>query len=248
MKILIFGHSDSDGSHLSDSSLAFPWRLQRMLKDAAGIDSEVVHRSLYAGPTASAFVERQLEAHEPDVVVLCLTTHNVIVRLVSSHVRARFGERPARFAELAERWAARQSGRGGGRGRAMMVVRRNARRVLGTRSPMATEEMVASYAACLDQLARRENLHSIIGGGIGYIGEIRRLNPGIDARHVALQQRFRELAESHRFDWRSHEAVLGGPGAKDPYYFPDGMHTNEDSHRLFAEALLPLVLAKATGQ
>ena len=244
MKILFFGHSDSDGSQLADASNAFPWLLQRMLKDAAGVDAEITHRLLYAGPTAAAFVERQVAQLQPDVVVLATTTHNVVVRLVSSNVRARFGDRPARLAERAERWAARESHRPGTRGRGMLTLRQSARRVLGTRPTMTPADMVASYENCFSVLARVENLHTIVGGGIGYIGELRRLNPGIDQAQASLQKQFRELAEAHRFDWLSHEAVLGGPGAKDQYYFPDGMHTDERSHRLFAEALLPLVLAR----
>ena len=244
MKLLVFGHSDSDGRHLDDPANAWPWVSQRMLAEK-GVNLEVVHRSLYAGPTAASFVEKQLETHQPDVVVVATTTHNVVVRLVSSKVRARWGDHPARVAERAERWAARQSARDGRRGAAVMALRKGARRVLGTLSPMTPNEMVATYAACFDQLARVEDLHTIVGGGIGYIGEIRRLNPGIDAAQASLQRRFRELAEGHRFDWLSHEAVLGGPALKDQYYFPDGMHTDERSQKLFAEALLPLVLTRS---
>lgn len=245
MKLLVFGHSDSDGSQLSNSSDGIPWVLQRILLDAAGIEAEVIHRHLYPGPSAAGFVQKQLDTLQPEVVVLATTTHNVTVRLVSNAVRERWGERAAGRARSAELWAARVHHSAPEALRPVVSAgRRAARRLLGTRPLMTSDDLVRYYSECMAQLARVENLHTIIGGGIGYIGEIRQLNPGIEERQAELQRRFRELAEAHHFDWLSHEAVLGGLVAKEPYYLPDGMHTNADSHRLFAEALLPLLLAR----
>jgi hypothetical protein len=41
-----------------------------------------------------------------------------------------------------------------------------------------------------------------------------------------------------------HEEILGGRQEKLRYMQRDGVHSNEAAHRLAAEALLPLVLAK----
>ena len=245
MKLLVFGHSDSDGSHLPDAADALPWLLQRMLTAATGEEPQVLHRVLYAGPTARAFVDRELDRHQPDIVILCTTTHNVTVRLVSNRVRERWGERAARLAERAERSAAAASGRFGRPGRVTVrTLRKSARRVLGTRPTMTVDEMVQCYDDVMTAIASHEQVHCIIGGGIGYIGEIRELNPGIDELQAFFQEQFRRSAEARHFDWLSQADVLGGPGAKDQYYQPDGMHTDARSHQLFAEALFPLVLAR----
>ena len=245
MKILVLGHSDSDGSRLANPRDGFPSLLQRMLAER-GIQADAVHRYLYPGPTAAAFVAKQLERQHPDVVVLATTTHSVVVELVSNRVRERWGERAGRLAERAERAVARRADRLPPRATAVATrLRRAGRRLVGTRPALTEQGLIQSYEDCMMALAQAENVHTIIGGGIGYIGEIQRLNPGIDARQAKLQAKFRAAAEAHHFDWLSHEAVLGGPGTKDKYYQPDGIHTDERSHRLFAEALLPLVLARA---
>src|SRR5690606_668931 len=95
--------------------------------------------------------------------------------------------------------------------RVITWFRRAGRRVLGTRPALSPEGLVASYEDVMVTLARREEIQTVIGGGIGYIGEIRALNPGIDALQERLQARLRQAAEHHHFDWLSHEAVLGGP-------------------------------------
>jgi hypothetical protein len=245
VKILVLGHSDSEGIRLARREDAWPWLIVAMLHEN-GIQAEVTHRNLYPGPTAAAFVQRLMEREAPDIVVVCTTTHGVVVQLVSNRMRARWGERAGRLAERAERAVARRANQVAPHGsRAITAFRRAGRKILGTQPALSAEGLVQSYEDVMMTLARFEDTKTIIGGGIGYIGEIRALNPGIDTLQARFQRRFREAAERHRFDWLSHEEVLGGPGAKDQYYYPDGIHTDERSHRLFAEALLPLIVPGA---
>lgn len=245
MKVLIFGHSDTDGSRLPDAERGLPRLLERMVLDATGESPEVVHRTLYGGPTARTFVERELERHNPDVVIVCTTTHGVVVQLVSNRIRERWGERAARLAERAEQSAAAISDRlAPGGSSVLSAARRSARRILGTRPALTPEQLIEYYDGVLTAIASREHIHGVISGGIGYIGTIRELNPALDPIQARMQQSFRRSAESRHFAWISQEQVLGGPGHKERYYQPDGMHTDERSHQLFAEALLPLILAR----
>ena len=245
MKVLIFGHSDSDGSQLRDASRGLPRILQQLLAAATETEVEVRHRVFHAGPSGENFLQKELDSFAPDVALLATSTHPVLVEFVSNRVRERWGLRAGRLAHRAENAISQRTIAAGPATKpAYMALRKTARKVFGARPTMTAEQLIACYEQCMMRLARVEGLHTIIGGGIGYTAETRRKNPNMDALQNMLQDRFRELAALHRFDWLSQEAVLGGPGAKEKYYNSDGIHTDERSQRLFAEALLPLVLAR----
>ena len=245
MKVLFFGHSDSDGSQLRERSQGLPTLLRQALAAATSQDVEVVHRVFHAGPSSESYLQRQLDEHEPDVVVLATSTHPVLVEFVSNRIRERWGVRAGRLAVRAENAISQRSIKAGPVSRPLYSgVRRTARKVLGTRPTMTSDVLMACYEGCMARLARVEQMHTIVLGGVGYVGETRRKNPNMDALQEMFQQRFHAMADSYRFEWLSLEALLGGPGAKEQYYQPDGVHTDERAHRLFAGALTPLLLAK----
>jgi lysophospholipase L1-like esterase len=244
MKILVLGHSDSDGSRLANRHDGWPWVLQSMLAEHQ-IEAEVVHRLLFAGPTASSYLERQLLEHEPDIVFVATSGYGVVVQLVSNRVRATFGNRAAGLVVRGERAAVRWSSELGPRGnRWLHIARRTGRKVLGTRPSLTFAELVESYRECFRLLARREQTHTIVFGGLGYGTELQRLNPRLNE----LQDRFHQLilatAAEYHFEWVIHEEILGGRQRKLRYLQRDGVHSNEAAQRLAAEAVLPLVLAK----
>lgn len=241
MKLLVFGHSDSDGSHLLDPADSWPRVLQRSLSEAGG-EVDVLHRRLYAGPTAAEYVERQFERERPDVVVMATSTYAVVVRLVSNHVRERWGDRAAAAALRLEQFAGRHPGRPGSPGAAAITVgRRLGRKLIGTRPALAADGLIEHYRDCMRSLARHEDVRTIILGGAGFTREVGRLNPGFDSEERKIQERLRDLALSHRFAWLVHEDLLGGPAGKARFFLSDGMHTDEHSQRLVADAILPMV-------
>lgn len=244
MKILVLGHSDSDGSRLANREDGWPWLLQRLLAQH-DIEAEVVHRLLFAGPTASNYLGRQLVEHQPDVVFVATSGFGVVVQLASNRVRERFGNRAARLVVRGERAAARWSGQLGPRGnRWLRLARRTGRKALGTSPSLTFAELVESYRECFRVLARREQTHTIVFGGLGYGTELQRLNPRLNE----LQDRFHALilatASEYHFESVIHEEILGGRQGKLRYMQRDGVHSNEAAQRLAAEAVLPLVLAK----
>jgi hypothetical protein len=243
MKMLVLGHSNSDGSQLTDSRDGWPWVLQRTLRES-GVEAEVVHRLLFAGPAAADLLRDQVEREQPDVVVLATSTHGEVVQLVSNRVRERWGERAAGLARRAEQWVARHpQPYSSPQGTALRQARRLTRRVLGTRPKDSVERLIAYYADCFRALARFEHVQAIVLGGVGYGPAVERLNPGWEAAQNFVYAGIKEEALRRRFQWLVLEELLGGPTHKLRYFHSDGIHTNEESHRIAAEAILPLVVA-----
>lgn len=249
VKLLVLGHSDSDGSRLRNREDGLTWVLQRRVREEMGIDLETVHVALFAGPTALRFMERQLEREQPDIVILGTSGYGVLVQLASNRVRERFGRRAGDFVNRQEVRVAHLAARLGPRGkRALRIPRRIARGVIGTSPAFSFGDLVACYEGLFRALARREQMHTIILGGLGYGVELQRLNPRLNDLQDELHARLKALADELHFDWMTHEGVLGGRQAKLRYLQADGVHSNEEGQRLAAEALLPLVLARLTGR
>jgi hypothetical protein len=244
MKILVLGHSDSDGTRLSNSADAWPWLLQNQL-EGLGTPTEDVHRLLFAGPSAGRFVHSQLERESPDTVILATSSYGVVLQLVSNRVRQSFGDRAGTAAARLERFAAMHAGRPGSGRRAFTArMRRYGRRIAGTRPSLSVGGLINSYEECFDVLARAENVHTIILAGAGYTAEQTVLNPGWPKLQARIHGQLESAARSHHFDWLVHEELLGGRSAKETYYHADGVHTDERSNLLVAQALLPLIQAK----
>ncbi len=245
MKLLVLGHSDSDGSRFSNREDGWPWVLQEHIRAETGIDYEVVHRLYFAGPGAVDYLERQVAREQPDVVILALSSYSLVVQLVSNRVREKFGDRAANLVTAGENHVASVSGRLGPRGKRLLVAARRAGRgLVGTRPAMSFEAFAGAYGESFRALARHEDIQTLVLGGLGYARELERLNPALNDLQSGFYARMRDLAEEHHFDWVTHEAILGGREAKLPFFLPDGVHSNEASHRLVAEALAPLVLAR----
>ncbi len=237
VKLLVLGHSDSDGSRLRNREDGLTWVLQRRIGQETGIELETVHVSLFAGPTALRFMERQLEREQPDIVILGTSGYGVLVQLASNRIRERFGQRAGDFVNRQEVRIAHLATRLGPRGS-----------VIGTRPAFSFEDLVACYEGLFRALARREQMHTIILGGLGYGLELQRLNPRLNDLQDELHARLKALADELHFDWTTHEGILGGRQAKLAFLQADGVHSNEEGQRLAAEALLPLVVAQLTGR
>ena len=244
MKILVFGHSDSDGSKLANPADAWPRVLQVQLSEL-GLEAQVAHRTLYASSSAPQFIERELTRQSPDVVVLATSTHGVLLRLASVRVREVLGVRAGSIVAHMERFISNHNGRPDSvRGKTTLRLRRAARAALRAKSDLSVEELIRIYGLCFDALARAENTQTIILGGAGYTPEVENESPGWSGLQSQIGERLRVMAVEHHFDWIVHEELLGGPQGKLPYYFPDGIHTGEQSQKIVAEALLPLITGR----
>jgi lysophospholipase L1-like esterase len=244
VKLLFLGHSDSDGTRLPDPQDACSRVIERLLADH-GIECQVVHRLLFAGPTAATFLEKQLASEEPDVVVIATSTYGVLIKMVSKRVRERFGVRAGDLAARAERFVARHPGPAGSKRAAVFAeARRVGRRVIGTSGDFSVAGLEDCYRDCFMAIARREDLHGIVVGGAAYTEAVWRVNPGAERLQSLMDTQFEAAAREHRLDWISHQALLGGPAHKLPYYQDDGVHTDARSHRLLAEAVVERILAK----
>lgn len=245
MKILVLGHSDSEGSRLQDLHDAWPYLVQRRLEAALGVQVEVAHKLLFAGPTALAYAERQVEAYQPDIVFVGTSAYAVVVQLASNRVRARWGNRAANFMNSWERRVAHWQQHLGPRGnRVLTTGRKSVRKVLGTAPAYTFEQVVDCYHSIFDSLARPEDIHTIVFGGLGYGRELQLLNPRLNEMQDRFHALLKARADEHHFDWVTHESILGGCEAKLAYMQPDGTHSNAEAHRLAAEAVYPLVAAK----
>lgn len=245
MKVLILGHSDSDGSMLANPADGWPYVMQRRIAAERGVDVQIVHRLLFAGPTAVRYMEGQLDQEAPDVVIVCTSGYGVVVQLASNRIRDALGPRAANVAVAAEVRVADLSKRLGARGKAAFTeVRRAGRMLIGTRPAFSFEALVQCYEECLDRLAQREQMHSIVFGGLGYGRELQRLNPRLNELQDDLHAHLRAAAMNHHFDWVVHEEILGGRQAKLPYMQRDGVHSNEEAQRMAAAVVTPLVMAR----
>ncbi len=245
MKLMVLGNSDTDGSRLERRDDAWPYLIAEQVREATGQEVEVAHKLLFAGPTAAGYVQRQLDAEHPDVVVLATSTYGVVLQLVSNRVNEKFGPRAARVAARAEQLAAEATYRLGPVGsRPLIGLRKLARRLIGTRPALSMEGMLESYAECMSVLARAENVETIVLSGPGYTMQHAALNPKMLELQAKATVELKRSAERHHFAWESHEALMGGVGAKDRYFLADGVHTGVEAHRVVAEAIGPLVVER----
>ncbi len=68
-----------------------------------------------------------------------------------------------------------------------------------------------------------------------------RMNPKMVAITGRFKREHRMAAKELHFDWVDFDGLLGGRGAKEPYFMPDGVHTDEHAQRLVADAMIPLI-------
>ena len=243
MKVVVLGHSNSDGSMLANAADAWPNVLQGVLGEA-GVPSELVHRKLFAGPKSAEMLQRIVEREQPDVVVLCTSTFGVVVKLLSNRIKERFGERAGRMASRMEHHNFKNRRRRHPLTiKVFRPIRRAVRKIVGVSPMYSIDTLVGWYEDCFRTLAQFEDVQGIVLTGVGYGPAVERLNPGWQEPQDEVYARLKPAALSHRFTWIPHEDLLGGPVAKLPHFQPDGVHTNEESHRIAAAAIAPVILS-----
>ncbi len=241
LRMLVLGHSDSDGSKLADAADSWPRLVVSGMPEAAGFSIELTHRILYPGRSATRFVQKELATTAPDIVIVGVSSFSAAFEFVSNRLREILGERPAR---VVLRLEAHAGGWTSSRHRlhsASLAPRRAARRLVGTRAASTVEATLQSYRDVFQRLAREENMQTIVLGGAGYSRHHQTMNRGMAAIIARFDMELGSAAEEHHFDWVSHTGVMGGHDAKERLYLADGVHTDETAQRLAAEAMLSVI-------
>ena len=241
LRMLVLGHSDSDGTRLADPADSWP---QAVAREIPGLSIELTHRILFPGRSAARFVENELAASTPDIAVVAVSSFSAAFEFVSNRLREVVGERAARAAIRLEHLAGDLSVSNQRLHGATIAPRRAARRLLGTRPASTVESALQSYRDVFQRLARDESVHTIVLGGAGYALHHERMNPRMKSVTERFDAELRSAAEDHHFDWVSHAGVMGGRGAKERFIMSDGIHTDEAGQRLVADAVIPLIVRR----
>ncbi len=233
------------GAHLPDPAASWAANLAARLAADLG-PVEVVNRlfSPEGGP-ALAYLERTLDKHAPDVVIVKAGVAAFGMVDVEYAVRDRFGERAAAAFSWTEQRFTSAARRTGALGRTVdSAARTAARRTLG-RAPLLSEEVgTATWLEALDLLARREEVQTIVTAPWLYSTDFTRAYP----HSMAMRERFGAALQAsalrHRFAWVDLEPALElAPGGRDACFLPDWVHTNALGHAGVLDILAPAVVA-----
>lgn len=236
--LFLAGHSDSGDSHLPQGVLPWPERTRDWLAAATGEEWQLVTvRFAPLGRRAPDYLLSRVEAAAPDIVILPLTAYVCTVGTVEGSVRARFGERAARWVRAREETFHRRTNGGSRRRRLNRAGRTVARRVLGVRPFATVAQTAAIYEEVLHRLARIES-HQVVAVADA------RFSPETQSREPKLHQRFEELyatvipvAEAHHFLLADLEGRLRAHPDRRVFYQDDGVHTTTAFHDVYARLM-----------
>ncbi len=243
MRVLIFGHSDTAGVGLSDPEQAWPRLLRSLLQGSATEGAATIHRRLnILRPEPLRYVDAELDEHEPDVVVLSLTSVTFGLPLVSVSVRRRFGARVARlylrFEGTVNGTLAPAAGRSGANSAARWV----ARRVLGQGTHMPPGKATEMYAEVLRRISAREGLRVIVISASLLGQTFQQREPWANAQIRAFNGALQKAAEEYRMEWIDFEELLGRSGDHPGCYGPDGVHKSVFGHQHIARELASVLV------
>lgn len=237
--LLVLGTSDSDGSHLDRREDTWPWLLAAALA-APGEPGPTVHKRFYAtAPGALDYLERQLEATEPDIIVLSLTLYAFSVRTVANRIRRVAGARAGAWAErqfnrfdrATGPTAAGMSGRPAWGHALNRAAHRAARTVIGTASEASPREVLRAYTTAIERLAREEDVRVVVVGSFPFTVEIERENPRVRDVQRVFNQCIARLCRERRIGWVDPEFMRDRD--VDALY-TDALHFTEAAHRRVA--------------
>lgn len=240
MKILVLGHSGSAGGTLGTADAAWRYLLPKDLSARIGRPVELAHELLFAHvPGAIERAEKLLAKHEPDVVIVPLTTNAASVKFVSNRVRQLLGKRAGDwFDRTGQKLDAQTRHRGAIGTRVNEGSRWLAHRVIGAAPSTSEQEMTEGYFALLRRLAREEHLEVIVLGAARHARVAGREN----RQERALIARFHREIEAEcarlHFAFVDKEKAYEATGDYASTFYADGIHNNELGHRIQADVLL----------
>jgi lysophospholipase L1-like esterase len=233
---------------LAARELAWPWLAAERL-GAAGVPCPVTHKRFYATASGSvAYLERQMEASDPDYIVLSATLYAFSVQTVGNKIGRLTGTRAQHWAEARFRWFDRATRPGHGanprkawRGHLNRTAHSTARWLIGTASESTPRQVWDAYAAAVERLAREESRRIVVIGSTPFTEIIERENPRARAVQVAFNRRLAVLCRQRRLGWIDPELLRETD--VDGLY-SDALHFDAAAHARVAE----LVAAALAGQ
>ena len=245
-KLFVAGHSDSGGRYLEGATQPWPERTRDWLSGTANEPWELVDvRFAPMGARAVDYLMGKVEAASPDILILPFSAYVCTVGSVEESIRARFGDRPARWFRAVERPYQRKTAQGGTVTRQVNRKSRTVgRKLLGAR-PLATVEATADiYEELLHRLARVESLQVLAIADARFSKAIQEREPKLHERIDALYRRLIPVVDSHRFLKADLEAKLREAPDRAIFHQPDGVHTTGAFHDVYFDvvktALTPL--------
>ncbi len=239
MKILVLGHSGSEGGQLADPTAAWRYSLPKDLETKTGVAFELVHEKVFAHVAGSADrSEKLVQKHEPDIVILPLTTHSFTVQFVTTKVKRKLGARASRWWDKSVAVLDRETRhRGPAFRKANEMTRTAAYRVIGSAPTTTYAEGLESYFEILRRLARQEHLEVLLLGAAPHAGPARRENRNEAKIIERFHRDIRVACERHHYAFVDKIPAFK-EGGYDAKFYPDGIHNNELGHRAMSDAML----------
>jgi hypothetical protein len=239
LRVLVLGNSDTRGEFA-------PGPTWTQIAQSRLPSDEFVERGFSPiGETAPAFVERLVQQHEPDLVVLPLGTFLFTVAFTWPRVRRLLGSRLAsRYRQAEEAFDAKTRPVGEPPGRLNTFARRSARRLLGTRPIVRRHELEAAYERVLQVLARHEDLDVLL---VAYPPERSRLVKvrRIDEERAAFLSHVGAFAAQRHFRLLDSEPLFAARSGDPQIMTADGFHLERQGHALLGAAVAAAIAESA---
>ncbi|MGE0597899.1 MAG: SGNH/GDSL hydrolase family protein [Dehalococcoidia bacterium] len=239
LRILILGQSNTRGVQLADAGTSWPNLVAGALPAMLGSPVSITTRTFFAHvPGSDGYLERELKKHEPDLVILMLTTFSFTSEVLEPGLRRRFGNRAGDlFSGGVNRFDRATRHRGQFAQAMNRTTRRFAKKVFPA-SPVGSYEVaLEGTVSALEILARHEDL-----AVLAFHGFVRLPNSsaGRKSPKAVLVDRF--LEEMRAATRRLHIEFLNLQDIpevrSDRWYFPDGLHVTPEAHQFIAATLL----------
>lgn len=249
MRISVLGNSDTTGMLLGRGARTWPAileeRLARVVAEPVRVDS---WRFAPYRPGAVPHALDLVKDAQPDLVVLTLASYWCAFGTVRARVEHLFGRRAAMAFGRGERAYSRRIEGGVHTGKPRRsVVRRSARRLVGTRTLMTHSQFVEVYAALIRELALQEPLQVVVLADHHYTPDVHRMIPGLARAIREIENAIRPIVVERELLWGDLEDAISAGGRRDAMILSDGVHMTKEAHERVATALLPLCEAFARG-
>ncbi len=234
---------------LAPGARAWPALLEERLGDV--VSEPVVVDSWRFAPYRPGAVRHALDLvqhAQPDLVVLTLASYWCAFGTVRARIEQLFGQRAALVYSRGERAYSRHIEGGTHPGKpGRSIVRRSARRLVGTRTLMTHAQFVEVYVTLIRELALQEPLQVVVLADHHYTPHVHRMIPALADAISDIENAIRPMVVERELLWGDLERAIGAGGRRDQMILSDGVHMTEEAHERVAIALLPLCEAFARG-
>ncbi len=248
-RLFLAGHSDSGSQYLPAGMLSWPVRTRDWLTAVTAEPWELVeNRFTPLGDRAADYLMGKVELAKPDIVVLPLGAFVCTIGTVAESVRARFGERAARWFLQSESRFEEWTLDGRLRRPVNRRGRATARRILGTKTLATVEQTTAIFEEILHRLAQVESLQVVAIADARFSAESQKREPALHDRIDRMHATLLPVVQQHHFLLADVEGALRQAPDRRDFYQDDGVHTTAAFHdvyfRVMQHALRDVVAAR----